>query len=73
MVRQARIQGWPMLNKTAFGRLMTKLLNELGFEKRKEGTVTMYYGVGIAIEAKIGPAAAASSAANSRACSWTKM
>jgi hypothetical protein len=34
-----------MLNSTAFGRLMTMLVKELGFEKRKVGTVTVYYGV----------------------------
>jgi hypothetical protein len=34
-LRRARVQGWPMLNSTAFGRLMTMLVKELGFEKRK--------------------------------------
>jgi hypothetical protein len=34
-----------MLNSTAFGQLMTMLVAELGFEKRKEGTITLYYGV----------------------------
>jgi hypothetical protein len=48
-----------MLNSTPFGRLMTMLVKELGFEKRKEGKVTMYYGVGIGIESKIEPRAAA--------------
>jgi hypothetical protein len=58
-LRRARIQGWPMLNSTAFGRLMTMLVKELGFEKRKEGRVTMYYGVGIALESKVEPRVAA--------------
>jgi hypothetical protein len=58
-LRQARVQGWPMLNKTIFGLIMTKLIEELGFEKCKEGKVTMYYGVGIATEPKIEPVAAA--------------
>jgi hypothetical protein len=58
-LRRARVQGWPMLNSTAFGRLMTMLVKELGFKKRKEGKVTMYYGVGIALESKIEPAVAA--------------
>ena len=48
-----------MLNSTAFGRLMTMLVKELGFEKRKEGKVTMYYGVDIAVESKIEPRVAA--------------
>ena len=38
---------------------MTMLVKELGFKKRKEGKVTMYYGVGIALESKIEPAVAA--------------
>jgi hypothetical protein len=58
-LRRARVQGWPMLNSTAFGRLMTMLIRELGFEKRKEGKVTMYYGVSIAMGSKIEPAVAA--------------
>jgi hypothetical protein len=58
-LRRARVQGWPMLNSTAFGRLMTMLVKELGFKKRKEGKVTMYYGVGIEMESKIEPRAAA--------------
>jgi hypothetical protein len=48
-----------MLNSTAFGRLMTMLVKKLGFEKRKEGKVTLYYGVGIAVESKIEPRVAA--------------
>jgi hypothetical protein len=40
-------EGWPMLNSTAFGRLMTMLVTEPGFEKRKKGTITLYYGVRI--------------------------
>jgi hypothetical protein len=48
-----------MLNKTAFGLLITKLVRERGFEKLKEGKVTMYYGVGVAINAKVDLAAAA--------------
>jgi hypothetical protein len=58
-LRRARVQGWPMLNSTVFGRLMTMLVKELGFEKRKEGKVTMYYGVDIAVESKIEPRVAA--------------
>jgi hypothetical protein len=58
-LRRARVQGWPMLNSTAFGRLMTMLVKELGFEKRKEGKVTMYYGVGIAMPSKVEPRVAA--------------
>jgi hypothetical protein len=58
-LRRARVQGWPMLNSTAFGRLMTMQVKELGFEKRKEGKVTMYYGVGIALESKVEPRVAA--------------
>jgi hypothetical protein len=58
-LRRARVQGWPMLNKTAFGLLITKLVRERGFEKLKEGKVTMYYGVGVAINAKVDLAAAA--------------
>jgi hypothetical protein len=58
-LRRARVQGWPMLNSTAFGLIMTELVEELGFEKRKEGKVTMYYGVGIATEPKIEAVAAA--------------
>jgi hypothetical protein len=58
-LRRARVQGWPMLNSTAFGRLMTMLVKKLGFEKRKEGKVTLYYGVGIAVESKIEPRVAA--------------
>jgi hypothetical protein len=52
-LHRARVHGWPMLNKTAFGRSMTKLIEELGFEKRKEGKVTMYYGVGIATDQRL--------------------
>jgi hypothetical protein len=48
-----------MLNSTAYGLIMTELVEELGFEKRREGKVTMYYGVGIATEPKIEPVAAA--------------
>jgi hypothetical protein len=67
-LRRARAQGWPMLNSTAFGRLMTILLKELGFEKRKEGKVTMYFGISIAMDSKIEPPVAAESApASSRA------
>jgi hypothetical protein len=58
-LRRARVQGWPILNSTAFGRLMTMLVKELGFEKRKEGKVTMYYGVAIAVDSKIEPRMAA--------------
>ena len=58
-LRRARFQGWPMLNSTAFGLIMTELVEELGFEKRKEGAVTMYYGVGIATKPKYEPVAAA--------------
>ena len=58
-LRRARVQGWPMLNRTALGRLMTILVKELGFEKRKEGKVIMYYGVGIAKESKHEPRVAA--------------
>src|SRR5262249_18379578 len=57
-LRQARVPGWPMLNSTALGLIMTELVEELGFEKRKEGKVTMHYGVGIATEPKIEPVAA---------------
>ena len=49
-----------MLNSTAFGRLMTMLVKELCFDKRKEGTVAMYYGVGITTEPKFEPANAES-------------
>ena len=58
-LRRARVQGWPMLNSTAYGLIMTELVEELGFEKRREGKVTMYYGVGIATEPKIEAVAAA--------------
>jgi hypothetical protein len=34
-----------MLNGTPFGRLMTMLVAELGFGRRKEGTITLKYGV----------------------------
>jgi hypothetical protein len=71
-LQRARVQGWPMLNKTAFGLIMTKLVKELGFEKRKEGTVTIYYRVGIATEPKFEPVdvddlSAAASLLNARA------
>jgi hypothetical protein len=58
-LRRARVRGWPMLNSTAFGLIITELVAELGFEKRKEGAVTMYYGVGIATKPKYEPVAAA--------------
>ena len=50
-LRRADAHGWPLLNKTAFGRRATTMLGRLGYAKRKEGAVAMYYGIGLAEQA----------------------